>query len=183
MKFLPIVAAFLVSALLPVTTFAAGKSKKKSPTPSADTADKITAVHLTSITISIFATHAGKEFKVMPATKITVNGQPTQLVTCHWSQVTCPNIIFPCLPAARTRHSSPVTRHFNVKMLLRCWNSSSSSQSSRFSWCSSHQLSRRSKLGMTSLLPPRQSPAHWSKDVTTRWGITLMFGLASTKKT
>ncbi|HJX98643.1 MAG TPA: hypothetical protein VJ281_07185 [Chthoniobacterales bacterium] len=79
MKFLPIVAAFLVSALLPVTTFAAGKSKKKSPTPSADTADKITAVHLTSITISIFATHAGKEFKVTPATKITVNGQPTQL--------------------------------------------------------------------------------------------------------
>jgi len=79
-RILPFLAAIVVSALfLPVTTFAAGKSKKKSPTPSADTADKITAVHLTSITISIFATHQGKEFKVTPATKITVNGQPTQL--------------------------------------------------------------------------------------------------------
>ena len=80
MKFLPIIAAFLVSALLlPVTTFAAGKSKKKGPTPSADTADKITAVHLTSVTINVFATHAQKEFKVTLATKITVNGQPSQL--------------------------------------------------------------------------------------------------------
>ena len=59
---------------------AAGKSKKKStPAPAADTADKITAVHLTSISINVFATHSGKEYKVTPATKITVNGQPAQL--------------------------------------------------------------------------------------------------------
>jgi len=45
----------------------------------ADTSDRITAVHLTSITIHVYATHAGKEYKVTPATKITVNGQPAQL--------------------------------------------------------------------------------------------------------
>lgn len=55
------------------------KSKKKTAAPVADTSDKITAVHLTSITINIYATHAGKEYKVTPATKITVNGQPAQL--------------------------------------------------------------------------------------------------------
>ena len=55
------------------------KSKKKTPAPVVDTSDKITAVHLTSVTINIYATHAGKEYKVTPATKITVNGQPAQL--------------------------------------------------------------------------------------------------------
>jgi hypothetical protein len=86
MRFLPIVAAFLVSALLlpitgaPSSMFAAGKSKKKtSPTPEPDTSDRITSVHLTSITINVFATHSQKEFKVAPATRITVNGQPSQL--------------------------------------------------------------------------------------------------------
>ena len=62
-----------------VSTEAAGKSKKKSPAPVADTSDKITAVHLTSITVNLYATHAGKEYKVTPATKITANGQPAQL--------------------------------------------------------------------------------------------------------
>jgi hypothetical protein len=86
MRFLPIVAAFLVSALLmpitgaPPSMFAAGKSKKKtSPTPEPDTSDRITSVHLTSITINVFATHSAKEYKVTNATKITVNGQPSQL--------------------------------------------------------------------------------------------------------
>ena len=82
MKFLPIVLAALFGALLlPVTAPAGDKSKKKSPTPApvADTSDKITAVHLTSITINLFATHSAKEYKVTPATKITVNGQPSQL--------------------------------------------------------------------------------------------------------
>jgi hypothetical protein len=55
------------------------KSKKSTPTPAADTSDKITAVHLTSITINLYATHAAKEYKVTPATKITVNGKPAQL--------------------------------------------------------------------------------------------------------
>src|SRR5882762_5672697 len=80
-KFLPIIAALLAAGFLfPSTTPAAGKSKKKtSPTPAADTSDRITAVHLTSISISVYATHSAKEYKVTPATKITVNGQPSQL--------------------------------------------------------------------------------------------------------
>jgi hypothetical protein len=79
MKFLPAIAALLaVAFLFPSKTFGAGK-KKSSPTPAPDTSDHITAVHLTSVTIHQFATHSGKEYKVTPATKITVNGQPSQL--------------------------------------------------------------------------------------------------------
>lgn len=56
------------------------KSKKSSSSPSvASTSDHIVAIHLTSITINLFATHAAKEYKVTPATKITANGQPAQL--------------------------------------------------------------------------------------------------------
>lgn len=56
------------------------KKKKGTPTPAAvDTNDKITALHLTSIMITVAATHQGKEYKVNPATKITVNGQAAQL--------------------------------------------------------------------------------------------------------
>src|SRR5437764_2857889 len=74
----------LVAALLSISsnTHSGGwksKSKKSTPAPAADTSDKITAVHLMSITINLYATHAAKEYKVTPATKITVNGQPAQL--------------------------------------------------------------------------------------------------------
>jgi len=80
MKFLPAIAAFLaVALLLPSKSFGAGKSKRHSPTPTPDTTDHITAVHLTSIAINVYATHAGKEYKVTPATKITVNGQPSRI--------------------------------------------------------------------------------------------------------
>jgi len=78
MRFLPIIGALLTLALLPLINTAAGKSKR-SPTPAPDTSDHITAVHLTSITINVYATHSGMEYKVTPATKITVNGQPSQL--------------------------------------------------------------------------------------------------------
>jgi hypothetical protein len=79
MKKLFLITAF-VSAILLTTTapgLAWSKSKKGSPTPAAapDTSDKITAVHLTSIIINLYATHAAKEYKVTPETKITVNGQ------------------------------------------------------------------------------------------------------------
>ena len=80
---IPLVVALLVAALLSISSnaHAAGfkKSKKSTPAPAADTSDKITAVHLMSITINLYATHAAKEYKVTPATKITVNGQPAQL--------------------------------------------------------------------------------------------------------
>ncbi len=79
MKFLPAIAVLLAVALLfPSKSFGAGK-KKSTPKPAPDISDHITAVHLTSITINIYATHAEKEYKVTPATKITVNGQPSQL--------------------------------------------------------------------------------------------------------
>jgi hypothetical protein len=78
MKFLPMILAAVVAAVFSVSAQAASK-KKSTPAPAADTSDKITAVHLTSISISVFATHSAKEYKVTPATKITVNGQPAQL--------------------------------------------------------------------------------------------------------
>ena len=46
------------------------KSKKSTPAPAVNTSDKISAIHLTSITINVYATHAAKEYKVTPATKI-----------------------------------------------------------------------------------------------------------------
>src|ERR1044072_7774854 len=79
MKFLPAIAALLAVALLfPSKTFGSGK-KKSSPPPAHDTSDHISAIHLTSITVTVFANHQSKEFRVSPATKITVNGQPPQL--------------------------------------------------------------------------------------------------------
>jgi len=80
-KTLLIGAVVLIAAAVsfPTVTQAKSKSKKGTPAPVADTSDKITAVHLTSVTINLYATHAGKEYKVTPATKITVNGQPAQL--------------------------------------------------------------------------------------------------------
>ncbi len=80
MRFLPAIAALLAVALMfPSKTFSSSKSKKHSPTPAPDMTDHITAIHLTSITINIYATQAAKEYKVTPATKITVNGQPSRL--------------------------------------------------------------------------------------------------------
>ena len=81
MKILSIGAVVLIAAAVsfPTVTQAKWKSKKDTPAPVADTSDKITALHLTSITVTLYATHAAKEFKVTPATKITVNGQPAQL--------------------------------------------------------------------------------------------------------
>ena len=79
MKILSVGAAILIAAAVSFPTVTQAKSKKSTPAPAADTSDKITAIHLTSITINVYATHAAKEYKVTPATKITVNGQPTQL--------------------------------------------------------------------------------------------------------
>ena len=80
MKILSIATTLCLLLAVTVSTEATGKSKKKStPAPAADTSDRITAVHLTSISINVFATHAAKEYRVTPATKITVNGQPAQL--------------------------------------------------------------------------------------------------------
>jgi len=78
-KILSIGAVVLIFAAVSFPTVTQAKSKKSTPAPAVDTSDKITAIHLTSITINVYATHAAKEYKVTPATKITVNGQPAQL--------------------------------------------------------------------------------------------------------
>jgi hypothetical protein len=108
MRFLPAIAALLTVALLfPSKSFAAGnKSKKSTLTPAPDTSDHITAVHLTSITINMYATHQGKEYKVTSATKIIVNGQPSQLsglATGMGVSVTSPDGITAAAIDAKTR--------------------------------------------------------------------------------
>lgn len=76
-KFLHLAALLLLSVTFvlvsPATTLAKGKPKKSTPAP-IDTNDKITAVHLTSITVNVFANQKAQEYKVTPATKITING-------------------------------------------------------------------------------------------------------------
>lgn len=79
MKILSIATTLCLLLSLTLSVEAAGKSKKKSPGPVVDTSDKISAVHLASITVSVHSPPASKEYKVTPATKITVNGQPAQL--------------------------------------------------------------------------------------------------------
>jgi hypothetical protein len=70
----------IASVSIPPTTLAWGsKSKKSAPAAATDTSDKITSLHLTSIIVTVNSTHAAKEYKVTPATKITVNGQPSTL--------------------------------------------------------------------------------------------------------
>jgi hypothetical protein len=79
MRFLPAIAALLAVALLfPSKSFGAGR-KKSTPPPAPDVTDHISAIHLTSVTVTLYANHQSKEYKVTPATKITVNGQPSQL--------------------------------------------------------------------------------------------------------
>jgi pectin methylesterase-like acyl-CoA thioesterase len=82
MKILPIaIVALFLFAVVPPSTFAAGSKSKgsKKTSPVTDTSDRISAIHLMSITINIYATQSAKEYRVTPATKITVNGQPSQL--------------------------------------------------------------------------------------------------------
>ena len=80
MKILSIATVFLIAAAVAFPVMTEAKSKKKStPAPVADTSDKISAVHLASITVSVHSPPASKEYKVTPATKITVNGQPAQI--------------------------------------------------------------------------------------------------------
>src|SRR4051812_27625127 len=69
----------LLVAVAPVNnTFAKGKPKKSTPVP-IDTNDKITAVHLTSVTVNIFANQKAQEYRVTPQTKITINGIDAKL--------------------------------------------------------------------------------------------------------
>jgi hypothetical protein len=77
-KLFSLIALILVVAFIGASPIALAKSKKSTPVP-IDTSDKISAVHLASITVSVHSPPASKEYKVLPATKITVNGQPGTL--------------------------------------------------------------------------------------------------------
>ena len=80
-KLLFVTGLLLVAAFIPIppTAFARGPRGKKGHSPEVDTSDRITALHLTSITITVYSTHASKEYKVTPVTKITLNGKPATL--------------------------------------------------------------------------------------------------------
>jgi hypothetical protein len=79
-KFVLVCLAIAISTP-PGGTLAGGKktSSPARPTPIIDTNDKITALSLTSIIVTVYATHRSKEYKVTPATKIMVNGQTKTL--------------------------------------------------------------------------------------------------------
>jgi|ERR1700730_178543 len=82
MKKLLLLAIFLSATLfLPAAPALAAskKSKKTPPAATVSTSDKISAVHLTSITVSVHSPPSSKEYKVTSATTITVNGQPKTL--------------------------------------------------------------------------------------------------------
>ena len=74
-----VVLAFIAGGISPAD--AAGRPRKSSPKPAApvDTNDRISALSLTSVIVTIAATHQSKEYKVNTATRITVNGQPNNL--------------------------------------------------------------------------------------------------------
>jgi hypothetical protein len=82
MKKTSIIAAFFLAAaficISPATISAKGRKKAATPVP-IDTHDTITSVHLASITIHVFANQSAKEYRVLPTTKITVNGRPGKL--------------------------------------------------------------------------------------------------------
>jgi hypothetical protein len=75
---LVVVLALIATAVSPMQAATRKKASPK-PTPAVDLNDRITALHLTSVTVTITATHQSKEFKVTPATKFTVNGKPSTL--------------------------------------------------------------------------------------------------------
>jgi hypothetical protein len=76
------VVSWICTSTFLAPTFAGGRrSPSASPRPTAagDTNDRITALNLTSVIVTIYATHQSKEYKVTPATRITVNGRPNAL--------------------------------------------------------------------------------------------------------
>jgi hypothetical protein len=79
-RLIPFAIFLSVLLLLPVApATAASKKTKKPEAPAVSTSDKISAVHLASITVSVHSPASSKEYKVTPATTITVNGQPGKL--------------------------------------------------------------------------------------------------------
>ncbi len=73
-----LVSAITVTFVAPID---AASRKKASPRPTAevDMHDRITALHLASVTVTLSTTHESKEYQVNSATRVTINGQPGDL--------------------------------------------------------------------------------------------------------
>ena len=84
-KFFSIASVLLIAAFVcitPTNTLAGKppKGKKKGPTTvPVDTNDRISAVHLSSITVNVFSAQKQQEYQVTPQTKITINGAEGKL--------------------------------------------------------------------------------------------------------
>ncbi len=76
--FILLSALLLALAVIPANTASAKppyKGKKKGPTTvPVDTNDRISVVHLSSITVHQASNQQSKEYQITPQTKITVNG-------------------------------------------------------------------------------------------------------------
>jgi hypothetical protein len=82
MKSLPVGLTILATCALMFASphIATGGSwKKAEDKPAPSTSDRITALHLASIAITVHATQTMKEYAVAPTTKITVNGAPATM--------------------------------------------------------------------------------------------------------
>jgi hypothetical protein len=84
MKKLSLLTAFFLAPLLFVTavpdiSWAGTKRSRKKEIPKVDTNDRISAIGLTSITVAVFSPSGSKQYKIMPATKITVNRKPATI--------------------------------------------------------------------------------------------------------
>ena len=80
-KIIILVALAVVLTFIPGTFARTKRYPSASPRPTAavDTNDRITVLHLASVTVAVYATQQSVEYKITPATKITVNGQPAAL--------------------------------------------------------------------------------------------------------
>lgn len=68
-------AAIVFVSMSPAHLFARWKKASPRPTATVDTNDRITALHLASVTVTLSNTQESREYQVTPATKVTINGQ------------------------------------------------------------------------------------------------------------
>ena len=78
---LVLVLVVISASISPVNIFAKTRRPSPSPRPTAsvDTNDRISVVHLSSITVNLAATQKSQEYQVTASTRITINGQPGAL--------------------------------------------------------------------------------------------------------
>jgi hypothetical protein len=72
-------AALLIVTAVPDSSWAGSKKIRKKEPTKVDTNDRISAIGLTSITVAVFSPSGSKQYKIVPATKITANGKPATI--------------------------------------------------------------------------------------------------------